>query len=219
MKTKSKLLILASLIAVASLATIISYKAGLKKATLVKEEQIASLKESHKKEQEASQRRQEAKDALLSNVRGELEDIQGELQQEKAKSKELERKLKEAKAKAKNKPQKATRGGVKRKQAQTSRDKGKYIGVFEATAYDDSPQSQEKWVGQTATGVKPQVGVIAVDPRIIPLGTKLYVEGYGECIAGDTGGAIKGRRLDLFFNTRSEVKKYGRKNVKVYRRD
>ena len=96
-------------------------------------------------------------------------------------------------------------------------DKMHYIGIFEATAYDDSPESQGKWVGQTATGRKPQVGVIAVDPKVIPLGTELFVEGYGKCVAGDTGGAIKGRRLDLFFNTKSEVYNWGRKKVKVYK--
>ena len=69
---------------------------------------------------------------------------------------------------------------------------------MEATAYTDDVESQGKWVGQTASGMKPQVGVVAVDPKVIPLGTKLYVEGYGEAIAGDTGGAIKGMRIDVF---------------------
>lgn len=73
---------------------------------------------------------------------------------------------------------------------------------MEATAYTDDVASQGKWVGQTASGLKPQVGVVAVDPRVIPLGTKLYIEGYGEAIAGDTGGAIKGHKIDLFFNSR-----------------
>lgn len=86
---------------------------------------------------------------------------------------------------------------------------------MEATAYTDDIASQGKWVGQTATGMKPQVGVVAVDPKIIPLGTKLYVEGYGEAIAGDTGGAIKGKRIDLFMATRGQAMKYGRRNVKV----
>ena len=87
---------------------------------------------------------------------------------------------------------------------------------MEATAYTDDIASQGKWIGQTATGMKPQVGVVAVDPKIIPLGTKLYVEGYGEAIAGDTGGAIKGNRIDLFMATRGQAMKYGRrKNVKV----
>lgn len=94
--------------------------------------------------------------------------------------------------------------------------------VMKATAYDNSPQSQGKWVGKTATGMKPQRGVVAVDPRVIPLGTKLYIESldnsadYGFAVAGDTGGAIKGNRIDLFHNTRSEVSNFGRRNVKVY---
>ena len=52
----------------------------------------------------------------------------------------------------------------------------------------------------TATGLKAGYGVIAVDPNIIPLGTKVYVPGYGEAIAGDTGGAIKGAVIDLGFD-------------------
>lgn len=90
--------------------------------------------------------------------------------------------------------------------------------TFIATAYTDDEQSQGKWVGQTASGIKPGVGVVAVDPKVIPLGTKLYIEGYNnnkECIAGDTGGDIKGNRLDLFFNTRAEALEFGRKNVQV----
>lgn len=69
----------------------------------------------------------------------------------------------------------------------------------------------------TASGMKAQVGVVAVDPKVIPLGTKLYIEGYGYAIAGDTGGAIKNNRIDLYFNTERECVRYGVKNgVKVY---
>lgn len=70
--------------------------------------------------------------------------------------------------------------------------------------------------GITASGMKAGYGVVAVDPRVIPLGTKLYVEGYGYCIAADTGGAIKGNKIDLCFNSYSEAVNYGRKNVTVY---
>lgn len=90
------------------------------------------------------------------------------------------------------------------------------LGNFEATAYDDSVESQGQWVGQTATGMTPQVGVVAVDPNVIPLHTKLYIEGYGYATAGDTGGAIKGNRIDVFKNTRSECREWGRRQVKVY---
>ena len=95
-------------------------------------------------------------------------------------------------------------------------DKMHYIGIFEATAYDDSPESQGKWVGQTATGRKPQVGVIAVDPKVIPLGTELFVEGYGKCVAGDTGGDVKGKRVDLFMNTKKECIEFGRRDLKIW---
>jgi 3D (Asp-Asp-Asp) domain-containing protein len=86
---------------------------------------------------------------------------------------------------------------------------------MEATAYTDDKQSQGKWVGQTATGVKPQIGVVAVDPKVIPLGTRLYVEGYGQAIAGDTGGAIKGNKIDLFLPNRGDCMRFGRQKVKV----
>ena len=88
--------------------------------------------------------------------------------------------------------------------------------TMEATAYTDDAQSQGKWVGKTASGMKPQVGVVAVDPSVIPLHTKLYIEGYGHAVAGDTGGAIKGNRIDLFFNTRNECRQFGRRNITVH---
>lgn len=90
------------------------------------------------------------------------------------------------------------------------------LGTFEATAYTDDVESQGKWVGETASGMKPQVGVVAVDPKVIPLGTELFVEGYGNAIAGDVGGAIKGNRVDLFMETRENCMEFGRQNVKVW---
>ncbi|MET1248766.1 peptidoglycan-binding protein [Sporolactobacillus sp. STCC-11] len=73
--------------------------------------------------------------------------------------------------------------------------------------------------GTTATGINllknPNAKVIAVDPSVIPLGTKLYVEGYGYAVAGDTGGAIKGRKIDVFFNDNSTALQWGRRTVKV----
>ncbi|MGI5824772.1 MAG: 3D domain-containing protein [Bacillota bacterium] len=69
---------------------------------------------------------------------------------------------------------------------------------------------------RTATGTVARVGVIAVDPRVIPLGTKVYVEGYGFATAEDTGGAIKGNRIDIFLNSNSECINWGRRSVKVY---
>ena len=74
----------------------------------------------------------------------------------------------------------------------------------------------DKYFGICATGMKAQYGVVAVDPKVIPLHTKLYIEGYGFAIAGDTGGAIKGNKIDLFFNTRSEALQFGRRDKVVY---
>ncbi|MGI5891168.1 MAG: 3D domain-containing protein [Bacillota bacterium] len=70
--------------------------------------------------------------------------------------------------------------------------------------------------GTTATGTKARVGVIAVDPSVIPLGTKVYVEGYGYATAEDTGSAIKGNKIDLYMNSRAACINWGVKKVKIY---
>jgi uncharacterized protein YabE (DUF348 family) len=73
--------------------------------------------------------------------------------------------------------------------------------------------------GYTATGINlhqnPNIKIIAVDPSVIPLGTKVYVEGYGYAIAADTGSAIKGHKIDVFFATKSEAYRWGRRTVKI----
>lgn len=69
---------------------------------------------------------------------------------------------------------------------------------------------------RTATGKTPAVGMVAVDPSVIPMGSRLYIEGYGFAHAADTGGAIKGNRLDLFMEDRSQCLSWGRRTVKVY---
>lgn len=73
--------------------------------------------------------------------------------------------------------------------------------------------------GITSTGINlksdPGLKVIAVDPSVIKLGTKVHVEGYGYAIAGDTGGSIKGNKIDVFFSSKSDAYKWGRKKVKI----
>ncbi|MGV3488430.1 MAG: ubiquitin-like domain-containing protein [Tuberibacillus sp.] len=73
--------------------------------------------------------------------------------------------------------------------------------------------------GYTATGLNlklhPDAKVIAVDPRVIPLGTKVYVEGYGYAVAADTGGSIHGNKIDIFFPTQSQAANWGLRTVKV----
>ncbi len=70
--------------------------------------------------------------------------------------------------------------------------------------------------GYTATGYRAGRGIVAVDPRVIPLGTKLFIPGYGFAIAGDTGGAIVGNRIDLGFDSYSDAIQFGRRPIKVY---
>lgn len=98
----------------------------------------------------------------------------------------------------------------------------KYVLTCEATAYDLSPEENGGYAGQSATGVPLDKGVIAVDPRVIPLGSRVYIEAldgswsYGFAVAADTGGAIKGNRVDLCYRTRSECIQFGRRKCRVY---
>lgn len=80
--------------------------------------------------------------------------------------------------------------------------------VMEATAYT--------WTGnRTATGTWPSRGTVAVDPSVIPMGTKLHIEGYGEAIAADTGGAIKGNIIDVYLDSENDCFSWGRRQVEV----
>ena len=82
----------------------------------------------------------------------------------------------------------------------------------EATAYTWGGGA----TGHTSVGLWPKRGIVAVDPRVIPYYTKLYIPGYGMAIAGDTGGAIVGTRIDLFMDSLSECFRWGRRNVEIY---
>lgn len=85
-----------------------------------------------------------------------------------------------------------------------------------ATAYTPGPESNPDGNGLTYTGVPARRGIVAVDPRVIPLGTRLYIEGYGTALAADIGGAIKGNRIDLCVDTVAEADEFGIRKVKVY---
>ncbi len=100
--------------------------------------------------------------------------------------------------------------------ASTSELKVKKVIDCSATAYTAYNGAR------TASGRVAAYGIVAVDPRVIPLGTKLYIEAvdgswvYGYAIAGDTGGAIKGNKVDLFYNSTSECYRFGRRPARVY---
>lgn len=89
-----------------------------------------------------------------------------------------------------------------------------------ATAYAPGAHDNGKWGNKTYTGEQIRPGIIAVDPKVIPLGSRVYIEypdGRREyAVAADTGGAIKGNRIDVAKWSVGEAKKFGIKNVKVY---
>ncbi len=89
-----------------------------------------------------------------------------------------------------------------------------------ATAYAPGPHDNDQWGNKTFSGTQVRPGVIAVDPRVIPLGSHVlikYPDGSKEyAVAEDTGGAIKGHRIDVARWTVREARKFGIKPVKVY---
>ncbi|MBJ7967404.1 3D domain-containing protein [Bacillus cereus] len=87
----------------------------------------------------------------------------------------------------------------------------------EATAYsvEGSPPHERITAFGIDIGKNPNIKLIAVDPKVIKLGTKVHVEGYGDAIAGDTGGAIKGNKIDVLFPTEKQAREWGRKKVKI----
>mgnify|MGYP000915210846 CR=1 FL=1 len=88
---------------------------------------------------------------------------------------------------------------------------------FEATAYCACPKCCGKWAGGiTASGTKATAKrTIAVDSNLIPLGSKVEIEGLGTYIAEDTGSAIKGKIIDIYFDTHEEALKFGKQKVNI----
>ena len=78
-----------------------------------------------------------------------------------------------------------------------------------------SKRGYRKKVGYTSTGTHADIGTIAADTRSIPYGTKLYVQGYGFGVVEDTGGALKGNHIDIFFHSHAEAMRWGVKSMKV----
>jgi 3D (Asp-Asp-Asp) domain-containing protein len=88
--------------------------------------------------------------------------------------------------------------------------------TMEATAYDPSAGRGRNATFRTKTGRRAEFGVVAVDPKVIPLNTLVFVEGYGFAIAADIGGAIRGDEIDLCVPTRQQALEFGRRKVRVH---
>ena len=84
--------------------------------------------------------------------------------------------------------------------------------TFEATAYSWECGTGD---GLTATGTRVRPGVVAVDPAVIPYGSTVEIVGVGEFTAEDTGGAIRGNRVDVFMSSREAAIQFGRQTVEV----
>jgi len=114
----------------------------------------------------------------------------------------------------------ATRGtmltGVSTRPRPMSTRPGQRIKLV-ATAYSpDARSCGADADGFTCLGLRAGYGIAAVDKNVIPMGTRLYVEGYGYALAADVGGAIKGNRIDLCFDTHQEAMRFGRRVLNVY---
>ncbi|PEN31861.1 cell wall-binding protein EntB [Bacillus toyonensis] len=184
-------------------------EAKVKEVEKVKEEakaqEIARAKEEAKA-QEIAKAKEEAKAQEIARAKEEAKAQEIARAKEEAKAREIEKAKEEAKAKeeSKNNTQSAKRE----------------LTVV-ATAYTADPSENGTYGGRVLTAmghdltVNPNMRIIAVDPKVIPLGSKVWVEGYGEAIAGDTGSAIKGNRIDVLMGSKSKAMNWGRQTVKV----
>ncbi len=93
---------------------------------------------------------------------------------------------------------------------------GKRVITMVATGYDGCYECNKPYYGYPSyIGLPLARGIVAVDPDVIPMGTRLLVEGYGQAIAADQGNAIQGNRIDLFFDSHQEALNFGKKTVQV----
>jgi 3D (Asp-Asp-Asp) domain-containing protein/LysM repeat protein len=144
---------------------------------------------------------------------------QAQKEQQQAQAEQAQKEQQQAQAEQAQKEQQQAQAEQAQKEQQPAESSQQASGksmTVEATAYTANCAGCS---GTTATGVdlkaNPNQKVIAVDPSVIPLGSKVYVEGYGEAVAADTGGAIKGNRIDVFVPAEGDAQQFGRKSVKI----
>ncbi len=185
-----------------------------------KENNNQKLKDSNKKLKKKNKKLKGKIDGLdkkMDNLNNEIDNL-------KKKNEKLSSELvvtTETSSTSEKKVEPKKKEAIKSKEQSSSNNEGSYKNwehmQVEATAYTSNCNGCS---GITYTGIdlkaNPNAKVVAVDPSIIPLGSKVYVEGYGEAIAGDTGGAIKGNKIDVFIDSKEDVKEFGRKNIDIY---
>ncbi|MFK4467978.1 cell wall-binding protein EntB [Bacillus sp. RC252] len=182
-----------------------------------KEEAKAREMEKEKEEtkaQEIAKAKEEAKAREIEKAKEEAKAKAQEIAKakEEAQAREIEKAKEEAKAKEATKTQEVSKNNTQSAKRELT---------VVATAYTADPSENGTYGGRVLTAMghdltaNPNMRIIAVDPKVIPLGSKVWVEGYGEAIAGDTGSAIKGNRIDVLMGSKSKAMNWGRQTVKV----
>ncbi|RGN76407.1 enterotoxin [Bacillus cereus] len=189
----------------------------------VKAQEIAEAKEEAKA-QEIAKAKEEAKAREIAKAKEEAKAQEISKAKEEAKAREIAKAKEEAKAReiAKAKEEAKAREELKAKEeSKNNTQSAKRELTVVATAYTADPSENGTYGGRVLTAMghdltsNPNMRIIAVDPKVIPLGSKVWVEGYGEAIAGDTGSAIKGNRIDVLMGSKSKAMNWGRQTVKV----
>ncbi|PEA03727.1 cell wall-binding protein EntB [Bacillus cereus] len=190
---------------------------------IVKPKEEAKVKEEVKvKEEEKAQEIVKPKEE--AKIKEEVKVKEEEKVQEIAKAKEEEKAQEIAKAKEEEKAREIVKAKEEERAKEASKNNiqsAKRELTVVATAYTADPSENGTYGGRVLTAMghdltaNPNMRIIAVDPKVIPLGSKVWVEGYGEAIAGDTGSAIKGNRIDVLMGSKSKAMNWGRQTVKV----
>ncbi|MFA2562735.1 cell wall-binding protein EntB [Bacillus wiedmannii] len=194
-----------------------------------KVQEIVKPKEDVKAQEEAKAKEEaEAREIAKAKEEEKAREIAKAKEEEKAreiaKAKEEEKAREIAKAKEEEKAReiaKAKEEAKAREESKNNIQSAKRELTVVATAYTADPSENGTHGGRVLTAMghdltaNPNIRIIAVDPKVIPLGSKVWVEGYGEAIAGDTGSAIKGNRIDVLMGSKSKAMNWGRQTVKV----
>ncbi len=188
-----------------------------------KAQEIAKAKEEAKA-QEIAKAKEEEKAREIAKAKEEAKAQEIAKAKEEEKAREIAKAKEEAKAReiAKAKEEAKAREAIKAKEeSKNNTQSAKRELTVVATAYTADPSENGTYGGRVLTAMghdltaNPNMRIIAVDPKVIPLGSKVWVEGYGEAIAGDTGSAIKGNRIDVLMGSKSKAMNWGRQTVKV----
>ncbi|MGH0425252.1 3D domain-containing protein, partial [Bacillus pretiosus] len=176
-----------------------------------KVQEVVKPKEEEKAE-EIVKAKEEAKAQEIAKAKEEAKAREIAKAKEEAKAREIAKAKEEAKAREIAKVREESKNNIQSAKRELT---------VVATAYTADPSENGTYGGRVLTAMghdltaNPNMRIIAVDPKVIPLGSKVWVEGYGEAIAGDTGSAIKGNRIDVLMGSKSKAMNWGRQTVKV----